>query len=76
MAFALALLRTRLDLFHGEMDGDGRVGSQEGNPLNFASAINHTREPQTPVQVSGKEFLLDTARTHFLLMTEGPKKDH
>ena len=34
-AFILALLRTRGDLSHGEMDGDGTCGNQEGTPLSL-----------------------------------------
>lgn len=35
VAFMLALLRTRGDLSHGEMDGDGTWGSQEGTLLSL-----------------------------------------
>lgn len=42
LAFALALLRALLDFFHGEMDRNVALESQEGNPLNYISSINHT----------------------------------
>lgn len=32
LAFALALMKTRLDFFHGRMEGDGTLGTQEGQP--------------------------------------------
>ena len=73
VAFVLALLATRLHLFHGEVDGDGTLGSQDGSPLNFTQSINHTTEPHPPVWVSGNSFPRDTARTNFPLITHGPR---
>ena len=35
VAFIPAPLKTGLDFFHGKMDRDRTLGSQEGNPLNF-----------------------------------------
>ena len=51
LAFVLALWKTRVSLFHGGTDGDGTLGSQEGNPLNFTSSIKSNTEPHPPVQV-------------------------
>ena len=51
--FILALLKTRLDFFHDEMEGNGTLGSQEGNPLNCTLSINHTTESHLSVGVSG-----------------------
>ena len=65
VACILALLQTRLDFVHSEMDEDGTSGSQEGNPLNWTSYRIHTTDPHPPVLVSGKSFPLDIARTCF-----------
>ena len=43
VAFTRALLKTRLDLFCGKTDGDGTLGSQEGNPLNFTLSLVYHR---------------------------------
>ena len=64
MEFILAILKTILDIFHGEMDGDGLLGSQEELPLKFTSSIKFTMEPQPPMQASGNYFPHDTARTN------------
>ena len=69
MAFILAPLKTRLDMVHGETDGDGTLGSQEENPLNLTSPVKFTMEPHPPVQVSGNSFPCDTARSPLALIT-------
>ena len=62
IAFILALLKTRLYFFHGEIDGDGLLGSQEGNHLNFTSSIKFTMESHPPVCVSGNSSPRDTTK--------------
>ena len=47
LAFVLALLKSRLDAFHGETDGDGTSGSREGNTLTFTSSIKFVMETHT-----------------------------
>ena len=69
MAFILALLKTTLDILNGEMDRDGTLGSQEGNPLNCTSSINHTTVTHLPMWVSGNALSLDTARSPFPLVS-------
>lgn len=41
LASALALLERRLNFFHGGMEGDGTLGSQEENSFDITSQINH-----------------------------------
>ena len=69
VALILALLKTRLDFFHSGNDGDGTLGSQEGNPLNFTSSMKFTTEPHPPVQDSENSLPHDTTRTCFPLIT-------
>ena len=46
LALVLALLKIRLDFFHGRTDGDGISSvSQERNPLNFTPLVKLTMEP-------------------------------
>ena len=66
MAFILALLKSKSDLFHGERDGDGTLGSQEENPLNFTSSIKFTTKHHPPTWVSRNSFPHDTERTPLL----------
>ena len=47
VAFILALLKARLDFFHGRMDGAETLGNHEGNPLNSTSSVNHHRAPSS-----------------------------
>ena len=67
----LAPLQTNLDIFCGETDGDGTLGSQEGNPLNFTLSVNHTTEPHLPGWVSGNAFPSGTARAPLPLLADG-----
>ena len=60
---ACVRLKEWLDLFYGEADGDGTLGSQEENPLNFTPSIKFM------VKVSENAFPHDTIRTHFPLIT-------
>ena len=63
VAFILGLLKTRLDFFHGKMDGNGTLESQERNPLNFPPLIKFTAVPHLLVWVSGNSFLCGVTRT-------------
>ena len=63
LAFILAPLKIRLDLFHGGMDRDETLESQEGSPLNFPSSVKFTMEPHPPMRVSGNSFPCDTTQT-------------
>ena len=49
-------------LFHGGMDRNGTLASQEGNPLNFTSSKLYNEPPSSCVDL-GKFFPHDTART-------------
>lgn len=39
------LAENKLDFLYGETDEDRTLESQEGNPLNFISSVNHTTGP-------------------------------
>ena len=73
VVFILALLKTRLDLLHDEVDRDGTLGSQDRNPLIFTSSVKFTTtKPRPVVWVSGNSFPCNTTRTHFLPITMLP----
>ena len=57
-AFTLALLKTKLYLFHGKEGGYGTLGSQEGKPCNFTSPIKFTMEALPPVRSQEILFLM------------------
>ena len=46
--FCVGPTEDKKDLVHGEMDGDGTLGSQEGNLLHFTSSIKFPAEPHPP----------------------------
>ena len=53
LAFVSALLKTRLDCFHGRMDGDGTLEAQEA--ASISTQIN-LATPLSPVLGSMKYF--------------------
>ena len=66
MAFMLALLKTRLDLFHaGKRDGTWE--NQEGKPLHFAPLMKFITNPHPTIQVSRNSFPHYITRTNFHL---------
>ena len=56
LAFVFAPLKTRLNLFHGDMDRDGTSGNQERKPLNFTSSIIFTIKPDPTMWGSENYF--------------------
>ena len=57
LAFALALLKRRLELFHGEMEGDGTLETQ--GAVSLSTQINRLAKPQSPVHGSLERFSYD-----------------
>lgn len=73
LAFVSALLNTWLDFFHGGIDSNGTLRTQEGHSFDFASStqINLTTKPHPPLWVPGNAFSRDIARTPLPPPTSG-----
>lgn len=62
VALTVAQIKTRLDFFHGKMDGDGTL---EWNPLNFTASIKLSTNPILPWRPMEIMFLYGSPKLHF-----------
>ena len=67
LAFVSALLKTRLDCFHGRMDGDGTLEAQEA--ASISTQIN-LAIPETPMHGSVNAFLTIPWKSPLPLVTQ------